>query len=243
MQNLLRGAAEALDNLAEKAHQLADRADNLQAQFDPDESAHEFAGVDIVGIDFSTSIVRLARHVIRGWDRYRNQVETLRPDHGIWAFGVNAVPFYLTRKPVPPRLLPRFSQEHFRQRGDGQGLIEYGSAFHDYFFAALQHAQELDAVNQGHQVSKPITISLLCDGCPNGGLHSASDVRPLIEEARGRGVRFKLVVFTLLKYWRVMWQLGQSLGLADEELEVLSFDEGVSCEQTIDSGFELLSRC
>jgi hypothetical protein len=242
MQNLLRGAAEALDNLAEKAHQWADRADDVKAVFDTDGAAHEFAGVGIVGIDFSTSIRQVAPHVIRSWDRYRHQEDTLRPDHGIWAFGVNAVPFYLTRQPVPPRQLPSFREEHFRRRGEGAGLIEYGSAFHDYFFVALQHARDLGAVNQGHQVPKPITISLLCDGCPNGGIYSASDVRPLIEEARARGVRFKLVVLTQLKYWRAMWRFGQSLSLNDEELDVVSFDEGISAEQTIDTGFQLLSR-
>src|SRR5262249_43736459 len=113
MQNLLRGAAEALDHLAEKAHRLADRADDVKAEFDPEGAAHQFTGVGIVGIDFSTSIQQVAPHVIRSWDRYRTQQEALQPDHGIWAFGVNAVPFYLTPRPVPPRLLPSFREEHF----------------------------------------------------------------------------------------------------------------------------------
>src|SRR5262245_28713186 len=138
MQNLLRAAAEALANLAEKAHQWADWV----AGFGPGGAAHGFAGVDLVGIDFSTSIQRVARHVIRGWERYRRQVDALRGDHGVWAFGVNALPFPLTRGPVPPRLLPRFREEHFQRRGCGQGLIEYGSAFYDYLFTALAHAKE-----------------------------------------------------------------------------------------------------
>src|SRR5438876_417948 len=91
MQNLLRAAANALANLAEKAHQWADWA----AGTDPGEPSQTFTGVDIVGIDFSTSIQKVACHVIRGWERYRRQVEAVRPDHGIWAFGVNAIPFPL----------------------------------------------------------------------------------------------------------------------------------------------------
>src|SRR5207302_452591 len=106
-------------NLAEKAHQWADHADDWQAGTDPGDAARDFAGVDFVGIDFSTSIQLVASHVIRGWDRYRCQVDALRPDHGVWPFGVNAIPFPLTHRPVPPRLLPRFCGEHFQRRGNG----------------------------------------------------------------------------------------------------------------------------
>jgi hypothetical protein len=68
MQILLRGAAAALDHPAEKAHQ---GADDFQAEFNPDQAAQAFAGVDIVGIDFSNSIHRVARHVFRAWDHSR----------------------------------------------------------------------------------------------------------------------------------------------------------------------------
>src|SRR5437868_5355872 len=121
MRNVLRAAAEALAHLAEKAHQLADWSDEL--------AADEFAGVDIVGIDFSTSIQRIAGHIIHGWDRYRASVNALHHDHAVWAFGVNAIPFPLTRRPVPPGRLPGFRPEQFQRRGHGPGLIEYGSAF------------------------------------------------------------------------------------------------------------------
>jgi hypothetical protein len=88
----------------------------------------------------------------------------------------------------------------------------------------------------------PITISLLCDGMPNGGVCRASDVRPLIEEARAGGPGQTGGVYAA-QYWRAMWQFGQSRGLTDEELEVLSFDKGSSYEDTTGSGFDLLSRC
>jgi hypothetical protein len=241
MQDLLRGAAEALANLSEKAHQWADQAGDGDAGIDPGRALGEFAGVDIVGIDFSTSIQQVASHVIRGWDLYRYQVDGLRRDYGVRAFGVNAIPFPLTRGPVPPRLLPSFREEHFQRRGCGRGLIEYGSAFYDYFLLALGYAQELGVFDEGSRVSVPLTISLLCDGFPNGGTYQAKDVRPLLEAARARGVRFKLVAITQLRYWRLMLQFSQSLGLTCEELEVLSLDEGISVEQTFDTGFHLLS--
>src|SRR6516162_6080349 len=109
MLNLMRAVAEALASLAEKAHQWADWTDDL--------ALHHFAGVDIVGIDFSTSIQRIARHVIQGWDRYRAQVNALRHDHGVWAFGVNSIPFPLTRQPVSTGLLPSFREAQFQRRG------------------------------------------------------------------------------------------------------------------------------
>jgi hypothetical protein len=109
-------------------------------------------------------------------------------------FGVNAIPFPLTRRPVPPRRLPSFRAEHFQQRGDGAGLIEYGSAFHDYLLVALGYAQQLGVFDNG-AAPLPVTIALLCDGWPNGGTYRASDVRPLLDEARARGVRLKLVAF------------------------------------------------
>lgn len=241
MQNLLRGAAKALANLAEKVHQWADWADDLEARIDP-VGAEEFAGVDIVGIDFSTSIQKVASHVIRGWDRYRAQVDALRPNHAIWVFGVNTLPFPLTRRPVLPRQLPNLREEHFQPRGCGRGLIEYGSAFYDYFLVALGHAQELGVFNEGHPAPMPITISLLCDGLPNGGAYRASDVRPLLEAGRAWGVRFKLVGFALRAYRDAMRQFRDSLGLTREELEIAWYEEGTPNEQTVGSSFDLLSR-
>jgi hypothetical protein len=234
MLNLLRAAAETLAGLAEKAHRCADWLD--------ERAALEFAGVDVVGIDFSTSIQRVASHVIRGWDRFRSQVNAVRPDHGVWAFGVNAVPFPLTRRPVPPRLLPSFHGGHFRRRGDGPGLIEYGSAFYDYFAVALAHAQELAACDEDRRAPLPITISLLCDGFPNGGAYRACDVQPLLAGARAGGVRFKLVGFALRKYWAEMRRFQESLGLTGEELEVAWYDEGAPDEGSIATGFDSLSR-
>jgi hypothetical protein len=232
MLNLLRAAAEALANLAEKAHRSADWIG----------AADEFAGVDIVGIDFSTSIQRIAGPVIRGWDRFRSQMNVLHSDHGVWTFGVNSIPFPLTPRPVPPGLLPSFRGEHFQRRGDGPGLIEYGSAFHDYFVVALGHAQKLAAFDEDRRAPLPITISLLCDGMPNGGIYRASDVQPLLEEARTRGVRFKLVGFAPRKYHGAMRQFRESLGLTCEELEVAWYDEGTPDERSIASGFDLLSH-
>ena len=199
MQTLLRAAAEALANLSEKAHQWADWIDGREAGMEPGPwASSEFAGVDFVGIDFSTSIQRVADRVIEGWDRYRYQADTLRRDHGIWAYGVNAISFPLTRRPVLPRLLPSFRAEQFQRRGHGGGLIEYGSAFYDYFLMALGQAQALGVFDEGPRV--PITISLLCDGCPSGGTYRACDVRPLLEERGSRGVRFKVVAFALSRY-------------------------------------------
>jgi hypothetical protein len=233
MQNLLRAAANALAHLAEKAHQLADRADNGVER--------EFAGVDFVGIDFSTSICRVSRHVIHGWDRYRHQVEVLRPDHGVWAFGVNAAPFPLTRGPVAPRRLPSFRNEHFRRRGHGEGLVEYGSAFYDFFFVALRSAGELAQAESGGPVV-PITIALLCDGLPNGGSYRAEDIRPLLEEARSRGIHFKVAGFVLRKYQPYMSYFAESLGLSGEELEVAWYDTEEPDQLSIHSGFASLSH-
>jgi hypothetical protein len=237
MQNLLRAAANALANLAEKAHQWADWAEGL----DPGGPAHEFAGVDIVGIDFSTSIRKVASHVIRGWERYRRQAEALGGDRGVWAFGVNATPFPLTGGPVPPRRLPSFCEEHFGRRGCGRGLIEYGSAFYDYFLVALGYAQELGAFDEGRRAPVPISISLLCDSWPNGGAYRAGDVQPLLEAARARGVRFRLVGFALRKYRAWMQQFPDSLGLTSEEQEFAWYDEGLPDEQTISNSFDRLA--
>jgi hypothetical protein len=234
MQNLMRAVAEALANLSEKAHQWAD--------WSGDVAVTDFAGVDIVGIDFSTSIQRIATHIIHGWDRYRAQVNALRSDHGVWPFGVNAIPFPLTRRPVSPGLLPGFREEQFQRRGTGPGLVEYGSAFYDYFLVALAQAQELSAQNEGRRAPLAITISLLCDGFPNGGTYRASDVRPLLEEARGRGVRFKLVGLALRKYRRAMQEFRESLGLSSEEVEVAWYDDDVPDGQTVSSGFDSLSH-
>jgi hypothetical protein len=237
MQNLLRAAAAALANLADQAHHWADE----WAAVDPAEP-REFAGVDFVGIDFSTSIQRVSSHVIRGWDRYRRQVQAMRPDHGVWVLGVNAIPFPLTRGPVLPRNLPCFREAQFQRRGQGQGLIEYGSAFYDYFLMALGHAQDLGVFDEGRRAELPITIALLCDGMPNGGSYRASDVRPLVEDARARGVRFKLVGFALREYRDAMQQFCKSLGLTREELEVAWYDDGSPDEKTIETGFDLLSH-
>jgi hypothetical protein len=234
MLNLMRTVAEALASLAEKAHQWADGTDDL--------ALHQLAGVDIVGIDFSTSIQRIARHVIQGWDRYRAQVNALRPDHGVWAFGVNSIPFPLTRQPVSPGLLPHFSEVQFQHRGDGAGLVEYGSAFYDYFFVALGHAQQLATFDKGRRAPLAITISLLCDGMPNGGTYRASDVRYLVEEARARGVRFKLVGLALRRHRDGMQQFRESLGLTCEEVEVAWYHDGIPDGGTISSGFDLLSH-
>jgi hypothetical protein len=217
LQKLLRAAAEALSN-------FADRADVLSAAVDPQNAAQEFAAVDLVGIDFSTSIQAIANHMIQGWDRYRRNVEMMRPDYGVWAFAVNAIPFPLTRQPVPPGQLPNLRHEHFRPRGCGQGLIEYGSAFYDYFLLALGHAQQLGVFDGGFGEAIPIRISLLCDGCPNGGSYQSSDVRPLVAEARARGVRFRVVGFTRATYSDAMRQFGDSLGLTRDELEVSYYD-------------------
>jgi hypothetical protein len=226
--------AEALADLAERAHQWADRTD--------DRAMRQFAGVDVVGIDFSTSIQRIARHVIGGWDRYRALASALRHDHGVWPFGVNCIPFPLTRLPVSPGLLPSFREEHFRRRGEGPGLVECGSAFYDYLFVALGHAEQLAALGEGRRAPPQVTISLLCDGWPNGGIYRAGDVRPLMEEARVRGVRFKLVGLSLRKHRGAMEQFRESLGLTGEELEVAWYDDGVPDGHTIASGFDLLSR-
>jgi hypothetical protein len=239
MQNLLRAVAEALARLAEKAHLWAD---DLADAGEPGRSAREFAGLDFVGIDFSTSIQRVAGHVIHGWDRYRHQVNALRPDHGVWVFGVNAVPFPLTRQPVPPARLPAFSEAQFQRRGHGRGLIEFGSAFYDYFLLALGHIQELGVFQDASHAPLPITVSLLCDGFPNGGTYRAGDVRPALEEARSRGVRFKLVGFALREYRDAMRQFRDSLGLTREELEVAWYEDGAPDEKSITSGFDLLSR-
>jgi hypothetical protein len=239
MRNLLRAAAEALGNLAEKAHAWADRADDWASGLQPDgAAAPAFAGVDLVGIDFSTSIQRVANHVIHGWDRYRRQVAGLRRDHGIWVFGVNALPFPLTPRPLLPHQLPDLSIEHFCPRGHGRGLVEYGSAFYDYFFMALGRAEELGWIDAGY----PVTVSLLCDGLPNGGVYRAGDVRPLLDEARGCGVRFKVAAFALFKYRHAMLQFRESLGLTPEELEIAWYDTGGPDEKTIHGSFASLSH-
>jgi hypothetical protein len=145
MEQLLRGAAEALNGLAEKANRWADWAGDRPRWVDPSGEPREFAGIDIVGLDFSTSIRRVARHVITGWQLYRTQVASLQPDHGVWVFGVNAGTFPITDHPVPPDRLPRFGGEHFQYRGFGCGLIETGSAFYDYLQVALKHARRFGA--------------------------------------------------------------------------------------------------
>ena len=228
VQNLLRAAAAGVAN-------LADRADDWATGIDPAWATHPFAGVDFVGIDFSTSIQRVADHVIRGWDRYRAQMDALRPDHGVWAFGVNYLPFAFTPRPVPPGQLPRFCPDHFQRQGQGRGLIEYGSAFYDYFRVALEYAEELDG-------GVPVTISLLCDGFPNGGVNRAEDVRPLVTAALARGVRFRLVVITKLKHWYAMWKFAESVGLSRADLEVVTYDGDIPDGHSIDGGFASLSR-
>jgi len=233
VQNLLRAAAQQLANLAERDEQR-------ESGIDPDWTAHDFAGVDFVGIDFSTSIQSLAKHVILGWDRYRAQLDALRPDHGVWAFGVNCLPFPTTRGPVAPSQLPSFCEEHFRRKGDGRGLIEYGSAFYDYFRVAMECSREWADAHES-RARAPIAISLLCDGFPNGGLFRAEDVRPQIEEARARGVRFKLVVFIGRKHWKTVLRFTQSVGIAGDDLEVVSYESESPNGHTIEQSFECLS--
>lgn len=202
-------------------------------------AARRFAGVDFVGIDFSTSIQCVAGHVIGGWNHYRLQMETLRRDHGIWAFGVNAIAFPLTRRPVRPSLLPNLHEDQFQWRGCGRGLIECGSAFYDYFFMALGLAQEL--IDDSGRTAVPITISLLCDGWPNGGAYRASDVRPLLAQARSIGVRVRLVGFVPRSYLFTMERFRDSLGLTSEEVE-FAWYEGAPNEQTMETGFGLLTQ-
>jgi hypothetical protein len=229
IQDLLRAAAAGLAG-------LADQADDWETGIDPDWAAQPVRGVDFVGIDFSTSIQPIADHVIRGWDRYRAQMDALRPDHGVWAFGVNAVPFPLTRRPVAPARLPLFCREHFQRRGAGRGFVEYGSAFYDYLRVALEYAQELA------DVSVPVTVALLCDGFSNGGVYRVEDVRPLVEAARARGVRFRLVTFVRHRHWCAMWQFAESLGLTRADLEVVTYDGAVPDGHTMDQSFASLSR-
>lgn len=206
-------------------------------------SPRDFRGIDIVGIDFSTSIQQVAGHVIRGWDRYRQQVDCHRHGQGIWVFGVNALPFPLTQQPVPTWQLPRLQHPHFQRRGHGPGLIEYGSAFYDYFVLALAHAQEVSAWSKRNRPKMPITVSLLCDGFPNGGTYRASDVRPQFEEARARGIRIRVVAFVPRCYRQNLQMFQDALGLMDDELEVGWYDEGSLDGDTIDSGFMSLSSC
>src|SRR5262249_4827336 len=157
-----------------------------------------------------------------------------------WVFGVNALPFPLTRGPVPPRLLPSFCREHFRHRGHGQGLVEYGSTFYDFFFVALQCARGL--AHAAPRGSLPATPPLLWAGCPSGGTYRAGDVRPMVEEARARGVRFKVAGFVLRRYRAAMEGFRESLGLTDEELEVAWYDTDEPDQLTIDSSFVSLSH-
>jgi hypothetical protein len=234
MVNPMRAVAEALANLAEKAHQWADGTD--------DWALHQLAGVDIVGIDFSTSIQQIARHVIGGWDRYRAQMNVLRPDHGVWAFTVNSLPTPLTRRPVSPALLPPFCEGQFRWRGDGPGLVDYGSAFYDYYMVALEQAQYLARSNEAGSAPLAVTISLLCDCSPNGGIYRASDVRPLLEQARARGVRFRLVGLALRKHRAVIQHFQESLGLTCAEVEVALYDDVIPDGRTIASSFDSLSH-
>ena len=142
---------------------------------------------------------------------------------------------------MPPWRLPSFHSGHFQPRGIGEGLIVYGSAFYDYILMALGHAQEM-GIFDDEQEPLPITISLLCDGFPNGGVHRASDVRPLLEAARARGVRFKLVGFTLRRYRDQMRHFRDSLGIGREDMEMAWYDAGLPDEQTVGSGFDLLSH-
>jgi hypothetical protein len=107
---------------------------------------------------------------------------------------------------------------------------------------ALDRAWEMGLFDEGRPTATPTTIALLCDGLPNGGIYQASDVRPLMEEARTLGVRFKLVGFVRRKYRDALRHFRESLGLTREELEVAWYDEGTPDEQTIHSGFDLLSR-
>jgi len=59
---MFRAAAEALNDIAEKVHEWADWADGDQ----PAEPEPQFTGLDIVGIDFSTSRVFPGRSSVGG---------------------------------------------------------------------------------------------------------------------------------------------------------------------------------
>jgi hypothetical protein len=163
----------------------------------------------------------------------------LRPNHGIRAFGVNALPFPLTPRPVSARRLPRFAWEHFRPRGYGRGLIEYGSAFYDYFFVAIGQVQQLGVFD--NQVDLPVSIALLSDGFPNGGSYRADEVRPLIEAARARGVRFRLIVIGHPKYRGNIQHFSESLGLARDDVEIIWDNGSTPSGESMGSAFELLS--
>jgi len=119
-------------------------------------------------------------------------------------------------------------------------MVEYGSAFCDYFFMAIGQVQQWGAFD-GESIPTPITISLLSDGLPNGGQYHADEVRPLIAAARSRGVRFKLVVIGQPQYWSNIWAFSDSLGFARSEMELVWDSGTVPAPQSIGTGFELLS--
>ena len=86
-----------------------------------------------------------------------------------------------------------------------------------------------------------MTISLLCDGYPNGGVYRSSDVRPLLEEARAWGVRFRwrgsphAVIGPPCTSWATAGADPRGAGCCWH-------DEGPADEGSIHSSFDLLSR-
>ena len=50
--------------------------------------------------------------------------------------------------------------------------------------ALAEHARELATFDESRRAPLAVTISLLCDGMPNGGVYRASDVSALLEQSR-----------------------------------------------------------
>jgi hypothetical protein len=216
MAPVFQCVADVLGGLTEAAKRWADVANDLRAPVNL--AGDDFAGLNLVGIDLSTSIRWVAPHLITGLGLWRQQEEAMRPDHGVWMFGVNALTFPLTHQPVRPGQLPRLGADHFQLRGFGAGLIQSGSAFYDYLMNALGYARQFGAFDPHPPL--PVTISLLCDGAPNGGGYGPADVRPLMDEARVRGVMFRVVGFVLYKYREWMDRFVNSLGLGPNDMQI-----------------------
>ena len=86
-----------------------------------------------------------------------------------------------------------------------------------------------------------MSISLLSDGLPSGGHYGPADVRPLIEAARVRGVRIRLVIIGQAQYWEYIWQFSEQLGIARTEMEIIWDHGAVPAPVSISSGFEMLT--
>ena len=72
-------------------------------------------------------------------------------------------------------------------------------------------------------------------------MRPAGDVQPLVEQARARGVRFKLVAIMQPAYRSAMTAFRESLGLTQDEVEVVWYEENLPEAITIASGFESLT--